>query len=72
MSFASKRPLAFEISENNLGYFYFKSTKFYSSMSTGGDVTKDQSEGTTKFENFCMETFIQIHSIDDAKNLQNL
>ena len=29
MRFAPKRPTAFKILENNLGYFYFKSSKFY-------------------------------------------
>ena len=71
MTFAPKKPMAFNISENNFGYFYFKSTKFYLSMSTDWDVTKDQVRVLQNFEDFCIEAFIQIHSFHDAKNLQN-
>ena len=65
MSFAPKRPAAFKISEN-LGYFYFKNTKFYLSLSTCWDFTKDQSERILhNFEDFSIKTFIQIHSFGD-------
>ena len=70
MNIAPKRPVAFKISENGLWYFFFK-TKFYLSMTTGWKVTKNQNDTTTEFRRFSIETFIQIHSFEDAWSLQN-
>ena len=52
MGFAPKTPTAFKISERNFLYVFFKSTKFYLSMSTGWKVTKDRMKALQNFEDF--------------------
>ena len=66
-SFTPKRPMAFKILENNLGYFYFKSTKPFHLCLPVETLQRIKVRVLQNSDDFCIETSIQIHSFDYAK-----